>query len=201
MFARYSSLLEALGVSHEWDMASALSKSLERGYTSGERRLAVIVGWMVCIVDKLGEIYDYSTILWSILKLNADQLKTTTYDLYIHSPKETFVSLPLAVVVAYLLTIIASVNIEQATDDLLYLAAVNLRLSGNHDLDRYPERKDVLDLSQASIICKKIAPFFAAQLAPLKEKAQECVITTTLSSPWRSPQMLLIQRRRSHKPS
>lgn len=178
MFARYSSLLEALGVSHEWDMASAPSKSLERGYTSEERRLAVIVGWMVCIVDKLGEIYDYSTILWSMLKLNADQLKTTTYDLYIHSPKETFVSLPLAVVVAYLLTIIASVNIEQTTDDLLYLAAVNLRLSGNHDLDRYPERKDVLDLSQASIICKKIAPFFAAQLAPLKEKAQECVITS-----------------------
>lgn len=30
---------------------------------------------------------------------------------------------------------------------------------------------------QASFV-KKIAPFFAAQLAPLKEKAQECVITS-----------------------
>ncbi|EFO65544.1 Hypothetical protein GLP15_5221 [Giardia lamblia P15] len=178
MFAQYSSLMEALDVSREWGAVSASSKGLEKGYTSGERRLAVIIGWMVCIVDRLGEIYDYSTILWSILKLNADQLKTTTYDFYIHNPKESFVPLPLAIVVAYLLTIIASVNIEQTTDDLLYLAVVNLRLSGNHDLDRYPERKDILDLSQASVICKRIAPFFAAQLAPLKEKAQECVITS-----------------------
>ena len=182
MFTQYSSLTDVLGASRDWDAMSRFSKDSKEAYTSGERRLAVIVGWMVCIVDRLGEIYDYSTILWSILKMNADQLKTMVYDVYIHnlddySTSFPFISVPLAIVVAYLLTIIASINIEQAADDLFYLAAINLRLSGNLVLGDKFTREEILKPSQALTICKRIVPFLAAQLAPLKEKAQECAIT------------------------
>lgn len=178
MFAHYSSLAGAMDVSHKWDELSRFSKKHDETYTSGERRLAVIVGWVVCIVDRLGEIYDYSTILWSMLKLNADTLKTMVYDVYIHDPRDSFVPVPLAIVVAYLLTIITSINFEQALDDLLYLTARNLRLSGNTDLDKFTTRDDVLNPSNATSVCTKIAPFLATQMSPLKEKAQECAITS-----------------------
>lgn len=178
MFAHYPSLVNAIGVSCKWDDLSRFSKKPDEVYTSEERRLAVITGWTVCIIDRLGEIYDYSTILWSMVKLNANQLKTMVYDTYIHEPKDFFVPVPLAIVVAYLLTIITSINIERALDDVLYLIATNLRLSGDTALNEFNTRDKVLDTSNTTRISAKIAPFLATQLAPLKEKAQECAITS-----------------------